>query len=300
MSAKKWSQVAVAGSLLLFGAGSAARAGTYTTSFPTTENPINEGGHWINGKSTGVDWSDVATTNGMTCGTQTGSNGYDDSTAILTGTWGSNQTAQATVKIVGSDSGAYEEVELRLRSTISAHSCTGYEICCSKQAGSSYIQIVRWNGALGDFTYVNDQDTTHYVKDGDVIKATIIGSTITVYLNGTQIITGTDNTFVSGSPGIGFYLQGGSGNPANYGFSSFMATDGIEPPIILIPAVTNGQFSFSFQTVSGQNYTIQQNANLARTNWSALTNFTGAGLPYQFTTPATNTQPCVFFRVQEP
>ncbi len=290
----------MAGSLLLAGAGSAARAGTYTTSFPATENPIAEGGHWINGKATGVDWANVRTTNGMAVGTQTGSNGYDDSTAILTGIWGSNQTAQATVKMVGSDSGAYEEVELRLRSAVSAHSCTGYEINCSKQASSPYIQIVRWNCALGDFNYVNNSDTTHYVKDGDVIKATIIGSTITVYLNGTQIVTGTDTTFATGSPGIGFYLQGGSGNPANYGLSRFMATDGIEPPTTLVPAITNGQFSFSFQTVTGQSYTIQADTNLATTNWAALTNVTGAGLPYQFTVPVTNTQAGLLFRVRQP
>jgi hypothetical protein len=300
MRAKEWSQAVVLGSVLLCGAGSDARAGTYTTDFPATENPITEGGRWINGKATGVDWSDVRTTNGMAIGTQTGSNGYDDSTAILTGIWGSNQTVQATVKIVGSDSGTYEEVELRLRSAISAHRCTGYEINCSRQANSPYIQIIRWNGALGDFTYVSKSDTTHHVKDGDVIKATIIGSTLTVYLNGTQIITGTDSTFTTGNPGIGFYLQSGSSNPANYGFSNFMATDGIEPSTILVPAITNDQFSFSFQTVSGQSYTIQHNTNLAGTDWGTLTNFTGSGLPCQVTMPATNTKPWLFFRVQEP
>jgi len=286
--------------VLLCGAGTSARAGTYATDFPAGESPITEGGHWVNGKAAGVDWADVRTTNGMAIGTQTGLNGYDDSTAILTGIWGSNQTVQATVKIIGSDPRLCEEVELRLRSAVSAHHCTGYEINCSALANSPYIQIVRWNGALGDFTYVNNSDTTHYVRDGDVIKATIIGSTITVYLNGTQIITGTDSTFATGNPGIGFYLQGGGGNPAGYGFSSFMAADDIEPPTTLIPAVTNDQFSFSFQTISGQSYTVQHSTNIAGTDWSTLTNITGSGSLRQVTMPVTNSKPMLFFRVQKP
>ena len=34
----------------------------------------------------------------------------------------------------------------------------------------------------------------------------------------------TDNTYTSGSPGIGFFLQGASGLMLNYGFSNFTAT----------------------------------------------------------------------------
>jgi hypothetical protein len=56
MNAKEWSQVVVAGSLLLWGAGAEAIAATYTTNFPLTENPIFEGGHWINGLINGLDW----------------------------------------------------------------------------------------------------------------------------------------------------------------------------------------------------------------------------------------------------
>jgi hypothetical protein len=36
--------------------------GTYTTSFPVTENPISEGGKWISGRAVGLDWTDVRTT----------------------------------------------------------------------------------------------------------------------------------------------------------------------------------------------------------------------------------------------
>ncbi len=57
MNAKEWSQVVVTASLLLWGAGAEAIAATYTTNFPLTENPISEGGHWINGGL--MDWTGV-------------------------------------------------------------------------------------------------------------------------------------------------------------------------------------------------------------------------------------------------
>jgi hypothetical protein len=124
----------------------------------------------------------------------------------------------------------YEEVELRLRSSLSAHRATGYEINfrCSKTS-NAYTQIVRWNGPLGSFTQLNGNGGAQYgVKDGDVIKATIVGNVITAYLNGVQVDQVTDNTFTSGNPGMGFYVQGISGASvnANYGFTTFMATDG--------------------------------------------------------------------------
>ena len=118
-----------------------------------TENPISEGGNWTNGKADGVDWGDVRTTPGLAFGTNAGN--FADSTAILDGSWGPDQMAQATVHSVNQNDNYYEEVELRLRSTITPHNNTGYEINfrCSK-TGNAYSQIVRWNGALGDFTYL--------------------------------------------------------------------------------------------------------------------------------------------------
>src|SRR5438046_7973905 len=59
MNAKKWSKVVVVVSLLLCGTGTEAIAESYTTNFPLTENPISEGGNWINGLTNGIDWSDV-------------------------------------------------------------------------------------------------------------------------------------------------------------------------------------------------------------------------------------------------
>jgi PKD repeat protein len=315
-------------------------------------------------------------------GTEVNNGGFDDSTAILAGTWGPTQTVSAVVRIVSADSGDFEEVELRLRSAISAHSCTGYELNFSVKAGNPYAQIVRWNGALGDFTLL-DARTVAPITNGTIVKGTITNNTITTYINGVAIFSVTDSTFPTGSPGVGFYLSG-SGNNANYGFSSFTATDGATsapvagfagsptngtaplvvsftnlstgatnyvwtfgdghtstntnpaniytnpgsysvsltaigaggtntlslsnyivvaatPPAVFLSAlVTNGQFNLSFDTVTAQSYTIQQNTDLPTTNWVTVTNFLGTGSPCQFTTPASNTGSPVFFRVREP
>ena len=203
-----------------------AEARTYTTNFSLTENPISEGGNWVNGKAVGLDWADVATVRGLAFGTETGRVNYDDSTAVLDGAWGANQTAQATVYSVNQNSSIFEEVELRLRTTITANQMTGYEIdfrCLNTLEG--YVQIVRWNGPLGSWTLLDGRSGG--VKNGDLVKATIVGNVITAYVNGTRVLQVTDVTYATGSPGIGFYLQGTTNNAVqrDYGFTSFSAAD---------------------------------------------------------------------------
>ena len=209
----------------------------YSTNFSATENPISENGVWINGGIVGLDWTNVRTTTnfafGTMSGTASGNAVYSDSTAVLSGSWGPNQTAQATVNAsnpINGGSGMYEELELRLLTRIAAHSLTGYEINCSVDARNPYLQIVRWNGALGSFTQLNG--AAKYCKTGDVLKATstVSGSsvTLTAYLNGALIESATDSSgFTAGSPGMGFFLEGATGLNANYGFSAYSATDGI-------------------------------------------------------------------------
>ena len=203
---------------------------TYTTNFPLTENPISEGGNWTNGGTVGLDWGNVSTTAGTAEGVGPANTAYSDPTAALTGVWGPNQTVTVTVYSNGVEDkpnqGYDKEVEIRLRTTISAHSITGYEINCRTPSDSfSYIQIVRWNGALGDFTSLNILNGTG-CNNGDVLKATITGGTIQAYRNGTLMLTATDNNpFTTGNPGMGFNF--GCGTAYNqFGLTNYSATDG--------------------------------------------------------------------------
>jgi hypothetical protein len=65
------------------------------------------------------------------------------------------------------------------------------------------------------------------------------------------------------------------------------------------PQISGGNFVFSFGTTNGLGYTVQQNANLATSNWTYCTNIIGNGSLYQFTSPLTNI-PQLFFRVRQP
>jgi hypothetical protein len=67
-------------------------------------------------------------------------------------------------------------------------------------------------------------------------------------------------------------------------------------PQLLAPTLSDGQFSFSFPSTSGQGYTVQQNTDVNTTNWTFYTNLTGTGGLLQVVTPTANT-PRRFFRI---
>jgi hypothetical protein len=198
----------------------AAHVNTYTTNFPLTENPISDGGHWIDGKAVGIDWGNISTTPGLAVG-HAGPKHFADATALLKGTWGPTQTAEEVVSSKAASN--WPEVSLRLRSSLSAHRCTGYEISNSlRKDKTAYLIIVRWNGPLADFTYLAQLGGKKYsVTTGDVVKATIVGNVITAYKNGVKLAQVTDKTYPTGNPGMGF----NEGINGDYGITRFTATD---------------------------------------------------------------------------
>jgi len=194
---------------------------SYSTHFPLDETPISESGAWVNGAIDGIDWHDVVTKNGVAHGAlSTGR--YTDPTALLTGVWGKNQAVKAVVYSRNQTERYYQEVEIRLRSTLAAHSCTGYEVfwrCLETQ--NAYAEIVRWNGSVGDWTSLQKHTGTQYgVRHGDLVEATIVGDVIRGYVNGEEVISATDNTYTAGSPGMGFNYGVGETN-VDFGFSYF-------------------------------------------------------------------------------
>jgi hypothetical protein len=227
----------------------AARPGTvarsYATSFERDEDPISEGGLWINGRADGIDWIDIISGNGVGYGAvsrmgtaeRRGEQGnldpdaagdaepegdYDDPTAVLAGEWGPDQYAKGVVFSRNQTEDYFQEVELRLRSSITPHSCTGYEVFwrCLKTE-NAYAEIVRWNGKRGDFTSLARAVGSQYgVQDGDVVEASITGNVIKSYINGALVLEATDDVFTGGSPGIGFNFGVGDTN-VDHGFRHF-------------------------------------------------------------------------------
>jgi hypothetical protein len=203
--------------------------GLYVTSFPKAERPISEDKSWINGGAVGLDWANVRTRPGLAFGENLPSR-YADPTAVLAGAWDGNQEAEGTVTVGRAFSDCCHEVELRLRTTIRPHAITGYEILCSVVVRNPYLEIVRWNGPISDFTYLGRAKLG--CVDGDVLKAIANGNSITVYKNGDKVLQSEDDQFSGGSPGIGFYdttrpiwTKLGFGTWQDFGFIKFSAMD---------------------------------------------------------------------------
>lgn len=212
-----------------------ATAESYSTRFPKTEHLISEGGHWLTAGSPGVNWHDtlcggkgdlhvssVSTTPGYAFGPE-GPQRFGDALAVLTGTWSPDQEASATVKQVKPFD--HPEVEIRLRTSVK--DATGYEIMWSAlgHEGKPYIAIATWDGPGSKpphYTILKSVEGAEYgVSTGDLVKARIVGNTLSVYTNGKLQFQVTDDTFSKGNPGFGFN-EGPSGT---YGITSFSASD---------------------------------------------------------------------------
>ena len=111
---------------------------TYTTTFPLTENPISEGGKWLQNNT---NRAKVLTTGGNAFGTGTNNDGY----AYLAGF--GDCTIETTIfrdaTLSDSEPNSYEFEHLhRLTDTAGTTAC--YELDCSYGGG---FNIVRWSGA---------------------------------------------------------------------------------------------------------------------------------------------------------
>lgn len=194
---------------------------SYTTRFRQDEAPISEGGRWLNGGKDGLDWYNVVITGGVAHG-ELSHGEFTDPTALLTGTWGKNQRVKARVFSRNPTERYYQEVEIRLRSTLTPHRCTGYEVFwrCLKTP-NAYVEVVRWNGKVKDWTSLRKLSGAKYgVKDGDLVEATVNGNVIRGFVNGVEVISVTDDTYAQGSPGMGFNYGVGQSN-GDFGFTSY-------------------------------------------------------------------------------
>ena len=205
-------------------------AGTYSTSFASSENPLSDGGKWINGKAIGLDWNNVQSVPGRAYAAALSGvpSRYNDSIAHLNTTLPANQYAQGTVyRAAGyNPSSSKHEVELLLRFQISAHSARGYEVLWGV---SGYLAVVRWNGPLGDYTalYEAGDPGIGPAVDGDVLRAEVSGNVIKVYKNGSVVATVSTSSsggmvWTDGQPGMGFWPVDGA-SIEKFGWKSYQA-----------------------------------------------------------------------------
>lgn len=206
---------------------SSASGASYTTNFDATENPLSEGGHWVNGGTTGLDWQNVRSASGLGFGTGA-SSAYDDCIAHLTNhTIGADHQVSGTIRLAsGYVASSSHELGLYLRMQISAHLARGYEILLPAPGGGVF-QVMVWDGPMGSFHEITGRggggSLPRALRDGDIVSAKIVGSTISVYLNGTLFNTTVDSTYSSGNPGMGFFMRPGAGDIGNFCLTSWTA-----------------------------------------------------------------------------
>src|SRR6478672_4656179 len=108
---------------------------SYSTDFELDEDPISDGGMWLNGRKDGIDWIDVISRNGVGYGAvsrmgvperriEQGNleaatsedaapeGDYDDPTAVLSGTWGRNQHGKGRVFSRNPTNEYFQEVQI--------------------------------------------------------------------------------------------------------------------------------------------------------------------------------------------
>ena len=83
------------------------------------------------------------------------------------------------------------------------------------------------------------------------------------------------------------------------GSSMFVVVGGGGPVELASPALVGTNFTFRFQTESGQSYTVERNEHLELPNWTVLDTFLGDGGMRSFLIPAGGF-PQAFFRVRQP
>jgi hypothetical protein len=243
-----------------------AQRRVYKSIFPLTENPISEGGNWINGATTGVDWKDMQTTPGLVFGpVNFATSTYNDATAVLSGSWRGDQRVETVVKSLNQVNGTtdFEEIEHRLRTTITANSIKGYEVnwACMHN-GLQYHQIGYWYGPIGvqggcalgcAFDAVPNSINSAGngmtaaqgflgIYDGDTVGSQIVGNRITTWIvygpnsptpGVKQILedfndtggTGGAAKFQTGAPGVGHWYHSTSGAVSDFGFTSLIVSE---------------------------------------------------------------------------
>lgn len=219
--------------------GGGGGGGDFSTTFATTENPISEGGIWLNGEADGGDWHNCLTTSGRCVGAADNfvSRYADDICCLKTSyrAFSAAQWAQATLYVAGgyTGGGGSHECELLLRWSISSGVARGYEAAIGIRPAGTYAFIVRWNGSLGDYTALWDPggslgsytNTPTAMADGDVMRAEIsAGGVISLRQNGILLGSVTDSTWASGQPGMGFWPVDGA-TAGSMGWSDFSAGD---------------------------------------------------------------------------
>jgi hypothetical protein len=194
-------------------------AGSYSTNFPGTENPISEGGVW---RSQDTQLSRVQSRPGVAHGVIPYMAGYEDAYAFIGDrAFNANQEGEAVIyRAAGYTPSANHEVEIILRCSDNGSSRTWYEVLWNAAGG---FEILYLTGPANGFNPLSTSVNNSLVpRDGDRFRARVVGNTISGYVNDELRVQATDSRITSGSPGMAFFYRQGA-VAANFGFRSYTA-----------------------------------------------------------------------------
>lgn len=201
---------------------------TFSTNFPNTENPISLGGRMITVNSPGVNWTPIggATMSpvevyqpGLAVNVDCTVSSVD-ALACLVGTWRPNQSATCIIGNAPPVGSGLQQREIECHLRTDPRTGSTYEVTWGFD---NYYLIAIWTPD-GRTPIPFEQFGAPDLNIGDVLTATIIGQTITMYTNGVQVVQFTDNSsdmITFGNPGFGF---NGGASPL-YGISNFSAAE---------------------------------------------------------------------------
>lgn len=200
-----------------------------TTFAGADENPLNEGGKWLGGFTTGGSWLDFQLKGNRACASGFGQASpppFNDAMAILkssTFTTANDCYAEITVHRVGGYNPTSHELGLFIGFTLASGVAFGYE---AYHAVAGNHAIVRWDG-LNTFTPLVSQGLASPAED-EVHRFQRVGSVLSYLIDsGSGFVlqtSATDATYSGGQPGMQSYvLAAGGGTVDSYCAKSFRA-----------------------------------------------------------------------------
>ncbi len=169
-----------------------------SSSFAGTENPLSEGGVWT---IPTAHFSGMRKANGAGVANNAGA----DCAAIYGGaTFSANQFSEIVLASVPAPTTTlwFHYCNVRMNATASM-----YQVTTSADTGLNHLQLFKVNNS-GTFTQIGANIVLgSNMAAGDVMRLSVVGTTLTVIYNGVVVRTATDSTLTTGQPGIGGWTQ---------------------------------------------------------------------------------------------
>jgi hypothetical protein len=206
-------------------------------------------------------------------------------------------TTVSSLTSIASDNGSAGNGASRV--TFAASSGTTYRIAIDGVSGATGTLILDWfQPAAPDFL-VQPQSQAIYHGNNVTFTASAIGTPNPTYqwrFNGANITGATSTSYsITGvqTTAAGNYTVVASNTSGSVTSAVATLTVLVSQATLGSSTVTNNTFKFTISQVSGLNYIVQANTNLATTNWVALTTNTA---PFTITDTAFTNSPQRFYR----